>query len=636
MTHDSTKEMDKIEFEQGKLPFGVDAETHRQHLDQLTQELETRKRCVQYLSLQCPFASLSLVSRLFTLIHFFRMIAQLKQLKERTEQIDAATQKKQTFLDGLRNEVSSIEDATKALQLYMGEPVTAQLRRQQDASALPTPLYALFCELEAYVTASDRSETMALAVVDAAPLTSAAKTSSDSHLKRSFPSALLTGASASDQDKATVAEASTKRLRGPSRSPSVATIQPVADAARVPPSRSPSVLRSPAAASPALETGEVVVTSTAEKLLALRPYDENQTSETRPLRSPTAQSNDHDMDVDEGASDDLGAHTGDRHDLWTPSPKALVLTLTLGIEGERIDGTAAAATFALRFQYLPVAKIVTVELVKPAKTASGASPVPVPSVLMNLFPGDDGLLIPRLATNYAFMDARGAETAFPHDAACRPYYWAQWICGLRAAKRPTDVAGDADATDALSPHRPEPSVRSVMTQLIKRLVTSVHLTKQLDVLATAAPSAPSVVFVHSAVRAQFLSSSSSSGSGSRTTHIESWRPIPAPTRDIFALFHDHASRSQRPDATLGCRYFRVTFKHERAKLAAIVEVAPEYPIRAPRFLFQPKTVGVSGKSESGHVATYENQLKVPTVSCLSVCAYESPYMSLDRLMTLWR
>lgn len=39
--------MDKIEFEGGKLPIVGDAETHRQHLDQLTKELETRKRCVR-------------------------------------------------------------------------------------------------------------------------------------------------------------------------------------------------------------------------------------------------------------------------------------------------------------------------------------------------------------------------------------------------------------------------------------------------------------------------------------------------------------------------------------------------------------------------------------------------------------
>lgn len=40
----STKEMDKIEFADGHLPIKVDADVHRQHLEQLTQELHARKR----------------------------------------------------------------------------------------------------------------------------------------------------------------------------------------------------------------------------------------------------------------------------------------------------------------------------------------------------------------------------------------------------------------------------------------------------------------------------------------------------------------------------------------------------------------------------------------------------------------
>jgi THO complex subunit 5 len=45
-----TSEMDRIEFEGGSIPIVVDADVHRKHLDQLTQELETRKRYVVWLS----------------------------------------------------------------------------------------------------------------------------------------------------------------------------------------------------------------------------------------------------------------------------------------------------------------------------------------------------------------------------------------------------------------------------------------------------------------------------------------------------------------------------------------------------------------------------------------------------------
>ncbi|TYZ57867.1 hypothetical protein PybrP1_011852 [[Pythium] brassicae (nom. inval.)] len=569
----STKEMDKIEFEGGKLPIVGDAETHRQHLDQLTKELETRKR----------------------------MITQLKDLKERIEKIDAATQAKQAFLDGLRHEVAAIENATTGLQLYMGAPVTAQLNRQHEANQLAAPLYTLFCELEAYQIASDSSKAMGLSIVDAQPTTRTNKPGL--HQKRSFPRALQNGgASASaalgDQDASSGQPA--KRLKGPSRSPSVATASVAADAGhRAPPSRSPSVLRSKTQL--ALESGEVVATGVAEKLLALRPYDDESSASQQ--ETPPVSTDLETLETVGGGTEDPAAADEDPsfQDLWKPSEKALLLSLSLAIEGESPEGTPAAAAFSLRFQYLPAARVVTAEVVK----AQPAVAAPAHTLLMNLFPGDDGLALPRLACNYAFHEAAGAaqqELQFPSDAACRPYYWTQWICGLHPAKRlvlgDSDAGGAADA--ATAKRRPEPSVRSVMQQLVKRLVGSVHLTTQLGLLQRAAP-ATHVVFVHSTAAAQFPDAAK--------TQLESWQEIaPAPAHDVFQLFKDQAARAAFHLPTTGCRYFRVTFRSERAKMAAVVELSPEYPVRAPRFLFQPKTAA-SSSAESGQLSAYENQLK---------------------------
>lgn len=524
----------------------------------------------------------------------YRMIAQLKQLKERIEKIDAATQAKQAFLDGLRQEVATIEDATKALQQYMGAPVTAQLNRQHEANQLSAPLYSLFCELEAYQIASDSSKQMGLTIVDAKPIQTISSTLAKK--KRSFPSALQNGSSsanATDSDKAS------KRLKGASRSPSaaptssVATIQPASDASRVPPSRSPSVLRNKALLS--LESGEVVSTGTAEKLLALRPYEE----ESSGVADGEA------MDVD--ASNNTACNDGEdselrskqeRQDLWEPNEKALLLTLSLSIEGESPEGSVTTSSFSILFQYLPVAKIVTAEVIKSQPVVHTTNQ----NLLTNLFPGDDGLEIPRLACNYEFMETRssqyGKEAAFPADATCRPFYWAQWICGLHPAKR---LSGD---DNSMAKRRPEPSVRSVMNQLVKRLVTSIHVKKQLEMLLKASASstaATDVVFVHSAVKALFP--------GDIKTHLESWKEIPTPTQDIFQLFKDQAERSNFHLPTHGCRYYRVAFKNERARMSAIIEISPEYPVRAPRFIFQPKTA-TSSKMENGQLATYENQLKV--------------------------
>ncbi|KAF1325139.1 Conserved coiled/coiled coil protein, partial [Globisporangium splendens] len=583
----STKEMDKIEFENGKLPIAVDPERHRQHLDQLTQELETRKR----------------------------MITQLKQLKARIEQIDAASQAKQSFLDGLRQEVATIEDATKALQKYMGAPVSAQLARQHDATTqLPAPLYTLYCELEAYQIASDASSQMSLAIVDA---TAVVKPSS-AHQKRRFPSALQLGNGTSSMDP----DASVKRLKGASRSPSVVPSATTTSATtstdvstRAAPSRSPSVLRSKAA-TPALlslESGEIVATGTAEKLLALRPYEEDGKDKEKEATPVEA------MDVDTSANttnEDEANHaaenSGDEDDtaaarpvdLWKPSDKALQLTLSLSISGERVTGTPSSCSFSLLFQYLPLAKIVTVELVSKSPAVSNSNKLQ--TVLMNLFPGDDGLTLPRLAGNYEFIDAgSGQEVQFPVDAACRPYYWAQWICGLHPMKR---QVGNDNGAEAVV-RRPEPSVRSVMQQLVKRLVTSVHLSKQLEQLHKASSSSSrsnNVVFVHATVKALF-----SSGEHSKT-QVESWTEIPTPTQDYFQLFKAQATRANFHLSTDGCRYFRIVLTNDRVKMPAIVEISPEYPVRAPRFVFQPKAVGSSSSTmtdKNGALSTYENQLK---------------------------
>ncbi|KAE8968561.1 hypothetical protein PR001_g27753 [Phytophthora rubi] len=83
----------------------------------------------------------------------------------------------------------------------MGEPVTAQCNRHHAAGLeLPTPLYALYCELEAYQTASGEAEKqLTVEIVDAVGV------------KRAFPAAL---------ERQEHAPAAAKRQKAPSRSPS--------------------------------------------------------------------------------------------------------------------------------------------------------------------------------------------------------------------------------------------------------------------------------------------------------------------------------------------------------------------------------------------------------------------------------
>ncbi|ETP46002.1 hypothetical protein F442_07692 [Phytophthora nicotianae P10297] len=537
----STKEMDKIEFADGPLPIKVDPDVHRQHLDQLTQELHARKR----------------------------LQTELKELKLKIAKVEDATETKQAFLNALPDHLAGIEAATTGLQKYMGEPVTAQRNRHQAAGTeLPTPLYALYCELEAYQTASgEAGKQLQLEIVD-----SIGVKHTGAYRKRGFPAAL-------ERQEHTPA----KRLKAPSRSPSASVNTATPPQSRAP-SRSPSIKRgTDTSAEP--ENGEIVATHTAEKLLELRPHEE--TKEETEVKE----------------QDESTDATTPVQNLWKPYAKALQLTVSVSAPLDTDKSGNATKTvsgsFTVMFQYFPVAKMVTAEVVKtvPGSLNHGIQR----TILMNLFPGDDGLTVPQLVVNYAFQeDVEQSEVEFPANATCRPYYWAQWICGLDPMKRPDS----SDTTE--KPRRPEPSVRNVMNQLVKRFVSTVVLKKQLDQLTKSRPEDEGLSFVHPLARHLFPHEVKS--------HLEEWKEIPTPAQDMFHLFRESAAPSTRPRArfhleTTGCRYFRVGFKNGQAKVSAIVEISPEYPVRAPRFLFQPRSTTSSKAMDKDQLPVYENQLK---------------------------
>lgn len=502
----------------------------------------------------------------------------------------------------------------------MGKPVTAQLRRQHAAGQLPTPLYALYCELEAYQSASDTSRQLTLEVVTATGL----KHSGAGHLKRGFPTALV-NASASANTSERGRSSSKRPKRQPSRSPSMANGTPGATPT---PSRSPSEGHSKDTQEEP-ESGEIVATHTADKLLALRPHDDkskeddrmevdDDSSRTAPSIDPSAKLERRHIESEakEGDDDALVDTSTVIVNLWEPSEKALLLTVSVASGAsttDKLDGSSAATingSFTVMFQYFPTTKIVAAEIVNsvPIGFAHGHH-----NVLMNLFPGDDGLETPRAANNYTFAgssDGSGVpvEFEFPASATCRPYHWAQWICGLYPLKR---VEEGGALQEANPPRRPEPSIRSVMGQLVKRFVVAVHLKNHLEQLAKAARMSETVISMDPAARHLFPDVP--------TTQLVDWKEVSAPHFDLFQLFK-YQQRSQRQRQlgtpsfqlpTTGCRYFRAEFRNGTTRLPAMVEISPEYPVRAPRFLFQPRATSGSTKTvENGQLPLYENQLKV--------------------------
>ncbi|CAH0475153.1 unnamed protein product [Peronospora belbahrii] len=564
----STKELDKIEFEDGHLPIQVDPKSHRAHLEQLTKELGTRK------SLQL----------------------ELKELKLKIIKVKNATETKQAFLDALPDHLTSIEAATTGLQTYMGEPVSSQRNQHQIAGVeLASPLYALYCELEAYQTASgDAGKQLKLEVVD-----SMGTKHTGVFRKRGFPLAL------DRQDYSTVGIKKLKASSGlPSASVGGATTSPRA------PSRSPSMKRA-VDDDQEPESGEIVVAAhTAEKLLELHPHaspseDEETNEETLgPQHSHQDQ------------NECLGGTSSSALNLWKPHAKALQLTLSVQIpldadkSGHSVKNVSGS--FTVLFQYLPMAKIVTAEVVKTVP-ASYNQVNQQRNILMNLFPGDDGLSVPQLAVNYIFQDEseERVEVEFPVNATCRPYYWAQWVCGLNPVKRPDPSQMDNNAVKEKFCRRPEPSVRNVMAQLVKRFVATMVLKNHLDLLAKSTsalnPSSnDDSGFVHPLARHLFLHEVK--------THLEEWNAIPAPPQDVFQYLKEDAALSMRPRAqfhlsTTGCQYFRACFKNGQTKVSAIVEISPEYPVRAPRFLFQPRSSTSSKAMDKSQISVYDNHLK---------------------------
>ncbi|GMF13025.1 unnamed protein product [Phytophthora lilii] len=564
--------MDRIEFADGSVPIEADPDVHRRHLDQLTQELHARKRLQN----------------------------ELKEIKLKIAKVEDATETKHAFLNALPDHLAGIEAATTGLQTYMGEPVSAQRNRHKAAGVeLSTPLYALYCELEAYQTASgEAGKQIRLEIVDAIGVKHAG-----AFRKRGFPSAL---------DRQEHSTPAMKRLKAPSRSPSASVngATPPPSHSRAP-SRSPSAKRGAGGAGQEPESGEIVVaTHAAEKLLELRPHASQ--SEDEETKEESADSKHTHRDRDEGADAAVPAKN-----LWKPHAKALQLTLS--VEAPLRAGKSGSAptnvsgSFTVMFQYFPVSKVVTAEVVKtvPASYSHGNHQR---SILMNLFPNDDGLTVPRLAVNYAFQEdsEERTEVDFPANAACRPYYWAQWICGLDPMKRPDPSDMDVDTTEEKPVRRPEPSVRNVMSQLVKRFVATAVLKTQLDQLnkstgASHRSEDDGANFVHPLARHLFPHEVK--------THLEEWKEIPAPAQDVFQLFRESAAPSTRPRAqchlpTTGCRYFRASFKNGSANVSAIVEISPEYPVRAPRFLFQPRSPSISKAMDKDQLPLYENQLKV--------------------------
>jgi hypothetical protein len=349
-----------------------------------------------------------------------------------------------------------------------------------------------------------------------------------------------------------------------------------------------------------------------------------------------------------------------------PEPLAVVLRLQSPSTMEGLSEKAVAVNKSqshsgenslteIRFQYLSALNIITAE-------AMGH-----PNLMINLFPGDDGAATPNLSSFHKGQsqsavdktavavdldekmddgddpniqagegDGTSASAKEPptnssalasfHGLAKeypgRPFMWAQWLGGL------------CFLNDSQQQARLEPSTRAVIHQLHRRVRAQRTLTYLLSCLAAAASSSSSSsssnksfqsIPIHEAMSQMFPSNS-----GSEAASLAGWTEVVQKIDQIKPCFghkigNAYGSSSTDSEAaaeqydgdssSLACRYFRARLMHRGTSLNTFVEVSPEYPAKAPRWLLQATPLldyqdeSVAEAAASGKVLHYDNNMK---------------------------
>ncbi|KAI9920228.1 hypothetical protein PsorP6_015945 [Peronosclerospora sorghi] len=255
-------------------------------------------------------------------------------------------------------------------------------------------------------------------------------------------------------------------------------------------------------------------------------------------------------------------------ELWHVHPRALELSLTVAHDDDDV------ATLVVHFQYFAVAQLVTAHVA----SAPHLDARLVRVFLYDLFPNDAGTTFPRRDVLYALEDSEThADVTVPDATPCRPYYWANWITGVVHTPRHEAVA---------------PSVRHVMTQLVARFASHLVLTQHLDALRKCK------VDVHAHARALFPDIV--------RTQLVYWHDVAY--EDDRTTIEQHFGRTKTSAASV---YFRATWAPPSGThVRTLVEVSSEYPVRAPRFRFEPRSPGRKNRGmDDEPVRLFEDELK---------------------------
>jgi len=323
-------------------------------------------------------------------------------------------------------------------------------------------------------------------------------------------------------------------------------------------------------------------------------------------------------------------------------PLAVVLRLKSMIDTSESTATAknSEKITEILFQYLPSLNVVTAEATEH------------PQLLVNLFPGDHGATTPNLSSfhectvaaatssnkdigsesenvlkvheeNNVLTDMKNTEDSLsakqgqtlntfpglPKDFPGRPYMWAQWLAGL------------CFLNDSQKQERLEPSTRAVIRQLHRRVRAQRTLKYLLSTLNSAATSMSSnksaqMIPIHPAMNQLFPANA-----GSDSASLVGWTEVVQKVSQIKPHFGYSALQEEgnadTPDPAMACRFFRARLMHQGRALNAFVEVSPEYPAKAPRWLLQATPLlnyqeeSISAvMDETGSLLLHDNNMKL--------------------------
>ena len=111
---------------------------------------EFRDKAPAELKLQTDEHSTMLNRLAFELLQRRELVKELRQLKEDRSKVQQLTNQQQAWLAKLPGHLVDIEKATLPLQEYLDINVTKRTERHAECRKLPTPLYVLYNQLEAY------------------------------------------------------------------------------------------------------------------------------------------------------------------------------------------------------------------------------------------------------------------------------------------------------------------------------------------------------------------------------------------------------------------------------------------------------------------------------------------------------